>query len=666
MGPAEDPEVRMAAITGLVSIYPSSVELQKLALRTWFEPSRQVVSFIHSTLKSLTRLSGSVPEYERLRVKALLILPMAKPVTEGYQYSTSLRTTSFVETLKTLVSHKLQWTASEESFIPRTIFSKIELRGPVSKIETLETAFYMQGAETVLSKLIELYSQLVIPGETSTASQGEREVEEKMRTLGVHEKKYIKPEAHLTLKFMGLQKLYSLDEELVQTIIRKFSELTENGELEKGIKNEYLRVLDLYKSKHIIPTESGMPIYLGIKNPVVTYLKGNLKLISGKTSQPTAEFESVSVTNYKKLIHAGVKSELTEKFHGVGIETSVHVAVPVRGEVSYRKGQVLLTMKQTKEPEFQREHPIIEFEVLPFTTSQPLSELEVLSKGRNVKTIRSRNPEIKKEIDVGKPVGLDMLVKIETEELPLDIYRLYEELRISTPIITGGLLTLPISPIRKTKLKVLFNPTTSETKEVDLYLTVGLGSLESKQSQSTIKILNEEVKEKIERACEKYAPESIQECKSEMYEWEKRKDSSIVQFCREEETIRNNMIQQQQQNLSLKNKLRHYYQQPLTQQQEQQQLQQQQEVQQLLQQQQLQQQLMQQQQLNQQQQDQQQQDQQQQDQQQQQQLQELQQLLQQQQLQQQQLQQQLLQQQPLQQQQLQQQDQQLQQQQQQP
>merc|ERR1712042_241316 len=104
-------------------------------------------------------------------------------------------------------------------------------------------------------------------------------------------------------------------------------------------------------------------------------------------------------------------------------------------------------MKQTKEPEFQREHPIIEFEVLPFTTSQPLSELEVLSKGRNVKIIRSRNPEIKKEIDVGKPVGLDMLVKIETEEL-----------KISTPIITGGLLTLPITPIRKTKLKVLFNP----------------------------------------------------------------------------------------------------------------------------------------------------------------------------------------------------------------
>merc|ERR1711863_218859 len=574
--PAEVPEVRMAAITGLISSYPSSVDLQKLALRTWFEPSRQVVSYIHSTLKSLTKLTGSLPEYERLRIKALTILPMAKPIKEGYQYSTNIHYTSFVETLKTLVSYKLQWTASEESFIPRTIFGKTVLTGPVSKIEPLETAFYMQGTETVISKLLEMYSELVTPEETSTVKKGEREVEEKMRVLGVQEKGFIKPEAHLTLKFMGLQKLYSLDEELVQTIIKKVSDLTQSGELEKGIKTEYFKILDLYRSRYIFPTESGMPVYLAIKTPAVTYLKGEVKLVPGKTSEPTAEFESVSVTNYKKLIHTGVKSELTEKFHGVGIETSSHVAMPVRGEVSYRKGQVLLTMKQTKEPELQKEHPIFEFEVLPFTTYQSFSEYEFLSKGVNVKTIRSKNPEIKKEITVGKPVGLDLLVKIETEELPLDTYKLYEDLKTNTPIITGGLLTLPITPIRKTKFKVLFNPTTSETKEVDLYLTVGLGSLKGKQSQSTTKILNEEVKEKIERACEKYAPESIQECKSEMYEWEKRKDSSIVQFCREEETYRNTMIQQQQQQQQQQQKqqqmsLKYYQQQPVTQQQQQQQ-----------------------------------------------------------------------------------------------
>merc|ERR1711915_871155 len=266
---------------------------------------------------------------------------------------------------------------------------------------------------------------------------------------------------HLTLKFMGLQKLYSLDEELVQTIIKKVSELTQGGELEKGIKTEYFKILDLYRSKYFIPTESGMPVYLAIKTPAVTYLKGEVKLAPGKTSEPTAEFESVSVTNYKKLIHTGVKSELTEKFHGVGIETSVHVAVPVRGEVSYRKGQVQITMKQTEEPEFKREHSVFEFEVLPFTTSQRLSELEVLSKGRYVKTIRSRIPEIKKEVNVGNHLALDMKLKIETEELPLDTYKLWEELRTTAPIIAGGLLTLPITTIRKTRLQVVFTPTTS-------------------------------------------------------------------------------------------------------------------------------------------------------------------------------------------------------------
>merc|ERR1712042_157632 len=576
--PAEVPEVRMAAITGLISSYPSSVDLQKLALRTWFEPSRQVVSYIHSTLKSLTQLTGSLPEYERLRIKALTILPMAKPIKEGYQYSTNIHYTSFVETLKTLVSYKLQWTASEESFIPRTIFGKTVLTGPVSKIEPLETAFYMQGTETVISKLLEMYSELVTPEESSTVNKGDREIEEKMRALGIQEKKFIKPEAHLTLKFMGLQKLYSLDEEFVQIIIRKVSELSKMGELEKGVKTEYFKIPDLFRTKYILPTESGMPVYLAIKTPAVTYLKGEVKLVPGKTSEPTVEFESVSVTNYKKLIHAGVKSELTKTFYGVGIETSAHAAIPVRGEVSYRKGQVLLTMKQTKEPELQKEHPIFEFEVLPFTTYQSFSEYEFLSKGENVKTIRSKNPEIKKEITVGKPVGLDLLVKIETEELPLDTYKLYEDLKTNTPIIAGGLLTLPITPIRKTKLKVLFNPTTSETKEVDLYLTVGLGSLEGKQSQSTIKILNEEVEEKIERACEKYAPESIQECKSEMYEWEKRKDSSIVQFCKEEESYRNTMIQQQQQQQQIS--LKYYQQQPVTQQKHQLQQQQQQDQQQ--------------------------------------------------------------------------------------
>merc|ERR550519_1224162 len=398
--PAEHSDVKQNAIFGLVSSYPSSTDLQRLALRTWFEPSRQTVSLIYSTLKSLTELSGSNPEYERLRIKAQLILPMAKPVTEGYQYSRNYHYTSFVESLRTLVSHRLTWTSTEQSFIPTTFYNKMQLKSSIGD---------------------------------------------------------------------------------------KTSEIINNGELEKGLRTEFFKILDLHRSNYIMPTESGMPVYLTLKTPTVTQMKGEIKLSGKHTEQPGAEFSTVVVSNIKKLLHSGVKSELTKRFYGVGVETSMHVAVPVKGEVSYRKGQVQVTLKQTKEPGFQREHSVLEFDVHPFTTSQSLSDFEVMSKGRYVKTIKTRESELKKEVNVGKPIGFDLKLKLETEEIPLNTYSIFEKLRIEG--VSGSIISL-ISTIKRTKLQLLFSPSTSETKELDLHLNVGYGLMKNQQKQATIRILD--------------------------------------------------------------------------------------------------------------------------------------------------------------------------------
>merc|ERR1711887_296007 len=207
-------------------------------------------------------------------------------------------------------------------------------------------------------------------------------------------------------------------------------------------------------------------------------------------------------------------------------------------------GQVYVTLKQTKEPEYQREQPLVELDIHPFTTVQSLSNFEVLIKGRNVKTIQSRTPELKKEVIVGKQLGLDIKLKMETEELPIDTYNMWELLKINTPLIYGGLLPLPLTTIKRTNLKLLHNPTTSEVKELDLHLTVGYGTHHYQQKQATIRILNEEVEEKILHACEEFAPESVSKCKSEMYEWERKQDSEIVQFCKEEERISSKMLKE--------------------------------------------------------------------------------------------------------------------------
>merc|ERR1712168_257337 len=135
---------------------------------------------------------------------------------------------------------------------------------------------------------------------------------------------------------------------------------------------------------------------------------------------------------------------------------------------------------------------------------------------------------------------------------------------VNIPLMYGGLLPLPLTTIKRTKLQLLHNPTTSEVKELDLHLTVGYGTHHYKQKQATIRILNKEVEEKIQEACEEFAPESVSKCKSEMYEWERKQDSEIVQFCKEEERISGKMLKEQQQmkqQQQIKQQQPHFYEQ---------------------------------------------------------------------------------------------------------
>merc|ERR1711962_1565931 len=53
INPVESAEVRIAAVSILPFSQPTTAELQKLAIRSWMEPSQQVSAFIVSTLRSL-------------------------------------------------------------------------------------------------------------------------------------------------------------------------------------------------------------------------------------------------------------------------------------------------------------------------------------------------------------------------------------------------------------------------------------------------------------------------------------------------------------------------------------------------------------------------------------------------------------------------------------
>jgi len=590
---AEDPIVRMAAVTAIPYTAPSSADLQKLALRTWFEPSRQVSSYIYSTLKSLSQLTDSIPIYESIKNKAKIILPLAKPAQYGWQYSQNLQFTTFVESLKTAVSHKLQWTASEESFIPRTIYAKAELKAHSRNADAIETMFYLQGAETVTQKLYDLYSNFEYSKDSSRRSQFEREAQEIIGKVGIQEKHNIKPEAHMNLKFMGMEKLYSIDEDLVQKIVSSFSsDVMENMEaLERGLKTEYFKILDLSSSEFSIPTESGIAVQIFTRMPTVAYNEAKMKVKRMSRNQPTLEVEMKGVTNYKRHVQAGVMCAITNKFFAAGVETSMHIAVPLKAEVTIRRGQVQVSVQQLEEPEYQREQQLIELDAHPYTTTHNIKDITLVSKSRHTKTIHSHQPIIKREVNVGRPLGLDVKVEYESEESSIDVYKLWEDLKTNVPVFLASLPT-PITTGRRTSIKVYHNPSNSQVKELDFYLSADIAS-KLKNMQIQALLLPQQNIQEIERICQEYAPQQLQQCKSKLLQKQQQQDSDVVQECQEQEQIQNqkwqNYQQQQQQQQNQEQELQQLLQQQTVQQQQPLQIQQLQQLQQLQQAQQLQQ-----------------------------------------------------------------------------
>ena len=94
---AENTEVKMAAITALTYCSPSTADLQKIAIRSWFKPSRQVSSYIYSTLKTLSNLDGSLPEYVSIRMKAQNTLRLLSPALKDFSILATFRLSSLLK-----------------------------------------------------------------------------------------------------------------------------------------------------------------------------------------------------------------------------------------------------------------------------------------------------------------------------------------------------------------------------------------------------------------------------------------------------------------------------------------------------------------------------------------------------------------------------------------
>merc|ERR1719233_2252247 len=91
------------------------------------------------------------------------------------------------------------------------------------------------------------------------------------------------------------------------------------------------------------------------------------------------------------------------------------------------------------------------------------------------------------------------------------------------------------------------NPRDSETKEADLYLTVGTGSRRNKREEPRVYLIKESKAAEIEKICSEYAPENMEDCKREIEEEIESSDSDVKNMCQERKEKEKEKFQQQQQ-----------------------------------------------------------------------------------------------------------------------
>merc|ERR1719431_1489829 len=217
------------------------------------------------------------------------------------------------------------------------------------------------------------------------------------------------------------------------------------------------------------PSDIGLPIYIERSLPMVVVLKGEtemeLETFSTIKVPKTLRAKVVPAINMKFEMNMGVISPFTQEIIGTGLTLGGHLTTPLEMTVSRRANQVAMDIKIPKE--VQRELCMLHAAVTPFNFKKNLRLLTPISKAASLKPILSGEPLSPSSLNIGAPLDIDARVIAESDAKYTDIYSYLEKIRQQNPISLVHTAVLP-STIRRSSVKMVFNPQLSKTKEISL------------------------------------------------------------------------------------------------------------------------------------------------------------------------------------------------------
>merc|ERR1712168_72840 len=415
VNPVESAEVRIAAVSVLPFAQPTTAEIQKLAVRSWMEPSEQVSAFIVSTIRSLAYTE--VPELKTVGLKARSVLPLIKKEHYGIQYSHNINYSSFVEYLKGLVNNQYQMVNSKESLMPHKIALKTVYYAPsnIYKVRAVEFSAYTYGMDYLLEKYLHFFSN-----EEQTTTPIKEQLTKIAEELKLKTRKLTTPFSFVHGNWDGMESSIYLDTEIVLDTLEKLTTSIENGH---DVEFNHVGAHQAFDASYMFVTETGFPMLATATLPIVYSVKGSVKVspMEGKMV-PRVLAKVVPVLNGKLQTHYGIISPFTKEFVGTGVEMSIHTTLPIEIEGKMTQGQIELSIRVPTEVERSGLVPKIHGFILPYTFKYDLLTVTPLSHATQLKRIVSGINRQPISMEIGESLGVSARVQYQSDAEFADMF----------------------------------------------------------------------------------------------------------------------------------------------------------------------------------------------------------------------------------------------------
>ena len=197
------------------------------------EPSKQVASFIYSTLRSLA--VTEVPELKPVGLRVHEIMSLVKPVVFNMRYAQNLHFSKLVNYLEMIVHQEISWVASPESFIPARMSVNALMYGQDFALQGPAFTAYTRG----MDKWIDLIMKYTMNIQTST--QVQTQLTKITEELGIAKKPIVAPEIFAQYGLFDAEVTAYLNEPMV---VEALSQLAQDYLLEEeSLNGEFLSLI---------------------------------------------------------------------------------------------------------------------------------------------------------------------------------------------------------------------------------------------------------------------------------------------------------------------------------------------------------------------------------------------------------------------------------------